>query len=262
LACSNRQQIFAAGREAGLRIASTPKARRIWLRAGGALVPDHRQRQHAGMSLPRVETLAKLAEGLRDDEIHVWQLHYERQHGRAPLRRVLAAYVGAHIDDIVLTDGEYGRPSLEPSLAQSLGFNWSHSGNRALIAIGRDVTPGIDIERRRNRPRAQEIAQRYFTREESDALATLPVERRPAAFLELWTAKEAVLKAVGRGIAFGLDRLNIVGSSDDLALERLDGDDVGQWQLRRLSSEPDWVGALAWRGGPRRICQRLLAIDD
>jgi 4'-phosphopantetheinyl transferase len=214
------------------------------------------------MILSPLVTLAKLAEGLRDDEIHVWRVHYERRHGRALLRRVLAAYLGVHADDIVLTDGEHGRPSLAPTLAQSVGFNWSHSGEHALIAVGRHVTPGIDVERRRDRPRGLEIAQRYFTREESDALGALPEQQRHAAFLELWTAKEAVLKAVGRGIAFGLDRLNIVGTSDDLTLDRLDGEDVGHWQLRRLTLEPDLVGALAWRGGPRHIRYRTLANDD
>lgn len=214
------------------------------------------------MIVTPVGTFAKLAVGLRDDTIHVWQVHYEPTHGRAVLRRVLATYVGVHADDILLTDGEHGRPSLAPSLMPSLGFNWSHSGNHALIAVGKNVVPGIDVERRRDRPRALEIAQRYFTREESDALASLPTEQRHVAFLELWTAKEAVLKAIGRGIAFGLDRLNIVGCADDLALDRLDGDDVTRWQLRRLSLEPDLIGALAWRGEPRHIRCGLLAIDD
>lgn len=213
------------------------------------------------MSLTSVETLAKLADGLGDDEIHVWQLHYQRRHGRAPLRRVLAAYLGVGADDIVLAEGEHGRPALTASLEQSLGFNWSHSGSHAVIAVARHLSPGIDIERRRARPRALEIAQRYFTGEESDALAALPIEQRHAAFLELWTAKEAVLKAVGRGIAFGLDRLNVICASDELALEHLDGDDVGQWQLHRLTPEADLIGALAWRGGPRYIRQRLLVID-
>ena len=214
------------------------------------------------MIVTPVETLAKLAEGLRDDEIHVWHVRYDRQHGRDPLRRVLAAYLGRHADDVVLTDGEHGRPALAPALDSSLGFNWSHSGQHALIAVGEHVTPGVDVERQRERPRALEIAQRYFTREESVALAALPADQRHAAFLELWTAKEAVLKAIGRGIAFGLDRLNIVSESDGLALDRLDDHDVNEWQLRRLRFEPDLLGALAWRGERRDVRCGFLAIDE
>lgn len=213
------------------------------------------------MIVTPLETLPKLAERLRDDEIHVWHLSYEASLGRAPLRRVLAAYLGVPEDAVDLTNNQHGRPELGRSLASPLDFNWSHSGRHALIAIGRHISPGVDVERRRDRPRALEIAQRYFTREESDALAALPIDRRHMAFLDLWTAKEAVLKAIGRGIAFGLDRLNIASNADQLRLSRLDGDDVEKWQLRRLSLRADLVGALAWRGSPREIRTGALAMD-
>lgn len=230
------------------------------LHADGALVPERHQRHHGPMIRTPLQTLAKLAEGLRDDEIHVWQLDYQRQRGRTPLHEVLAAYLGVHADDITLIAGEHGRPSLAPSHDQSLGFNWSHSGDQALIAIGRHIQPGIDLERQRARPRALQIAQRYFTAQESARLEALPLDQRHAAFLNLWTAKEAVLKATGRGLSFGLDRLNILENSGRLVLQRLDGEDVEQWQLQRLASSTELIAALAWRGGPRQIRLGSLAI--
>ena len=209
-----------------------------------------------------VQTLANVAEDLRDDEIHVWHVGYRPHSGRTPLRAVLAAYLGVQPAEVFLTEGEHGRPMFASGHAQTLGFNWSHSGDHALIAVGRHISPGIDIEWQRDRPRALEIARRYFTAEESTGLAALPADQRHAAFLELWTAKEAVLKALGRGIAFGLDRLSISSGSGALELQRLEGDDAGAWQLRRLEPGPGLIAALAWRGGPRRIRQGSLAIDD
>lgn len=207
-------------------------------------------------------TLANVAEGLHDDEIHVWHLAYRAQSGRTPLRRVLAAYLGVRAIDVLLTEGEHGRPMLAPVHEQSLGFNWSHSGEHALIAVGRHISPGIDIERQRARPRALEIARRYFTADESTALSLLPADQRHLAFLELWTAKEAVLKALGRGIAFGLHRLSISSGAGALDLQRLEGHDTAAWQLRRLEPGPALIAALAWRGEPRRIRQGSLAIDE
>jgi len=214
------------------------------------------------MTAAHAPTLANVAEHLRDDEIHVWRLDYRPALGRAPLRAVLAAYLGIAPEQVALTHGKHGRPLLAVGLDPSLGFNWSHSGGHALVAVGRHITPGIDLECLRPRARALEIAKRYFGTDEAAALAALPEAERSAAFLELWTAKEAVLKALGRGLAFGLDRLSIASAADRLQLRRLEGDDVGAWQLQRLDIDRCLVAALAWRGGERRIRLATLASGD
>jgi len=211
------------------------------------------------MVSPHALTLAKLAEHLRDDEIHVWRLDYQVRLGRAPLCSVLAAYLGADPTSIRLIEGEHGRPALAPPHDQTLGFNWSHTGEHALMAVGRHLTPGIDVERLRPRPRALQIAQRFFSKEETAALARLPESAREQAFLRVWTAKEAVVKALGRGIAFGLDRLSVDCSDQQLILRWLDGDDVAAWQLHALPFGPDLTTALAWRGARRRIRLGTLA---
>jgi 4'-phosphopantetheinyl transferase len=206
-------------------------------------------------------TAIEIAQHLLDDEIHVWWLGYRRELGRAPLRALLAAYLGAPPDSLLLIDGEHGRPALAAP-HDSLAFNWSHSGDRALLAIARGVVPGIDLERWRPRPRALEIAQRFFCAEEAMALAMLDAERRTDAFLELWTAKEAVLKALGHGIAFGLDRLRFTVPPAAPGLLWLDEDDASQWQLQRLPADGEFVATLAWRGAPRRIRTWTLAAAD
>jgi 4'-phosphopantetheinyl transferase len=207
------------------------------------------------------QATTEIAQHLLDDEIHVWRLGYRRELGRAPLRALLSDYLGLPPETLVLIDGEYGRPALAAP-HDALAFNWSHSGDRALLAIARGIAPGIDIERRSARPRALEIAQRYFCAEEADALAMLDATQLPTAFMELWTAKEAVLKALGRGIAFGLDRLRFAVSPAAPDLLWLDQDDVSQWQLQRLPDDGDFVATLAWRGAPRRIRIWTLAPID
>ncbi len=214
------------------------------------------------MTATHAPTLANVAEHLRDDEIHVWQLDYQPQHGRQPLRSVLGAYLGITADRVTLTNGEHGKPALTEAHDPSLGFNWSHSGSHALIAVARRIAPGIDLEQMRVRPRALEIARRYFSADETAALAALPVPARDAAFLDLWTAKEAVLKALGRGLAFGLDRLSIASTADRLILRRLEGDDVEAWQVQRLNVDATLVAALAWRGDVRRVRLGMLASGD
>lgn len=201
----------------------------------------------------------KVAEHLRDDEIHVWRMAYDHHQGRTPFRALLATYLGCAVEAVELESGEFGRPRLAGADASGLHFNWSHSGDQALFAIARGIEPGVDLERLRPRPRSLLIAERYFSHEETAVLAALRPERRDAAFLQLWTAKEAVLKATGRGLAFGLHRLGIEHEEDRLALRFLDGELPAEWQLHRLSLDAEHVGSIAWRGDPRAILMRTLA---
>ncbi len=207
-------------------------------------------------------TPAHLATELGEDDIHVWRLAYDHHEGRAPLLAMLGAYLGVPPADVQLETSEHGRPALAGHQQERFSFNWSHSHDQALIAIARGVLPGIDLERLRAHPKAVPIARRYFSPDETAALEALPEGQRDRAFLELWTAKEAVLKALGRGLAFGLHRLSILGPSELPVLLRLDGYEADQWQLHRLILDDAHVGTLAWQGAPRRVRQWTLAGTD
>lgn len=207
-------------------------------------------------------TPGEMAAQLGDDDIHVWRLAYDHHDGRTPLLSMLGAYLGVPAANVQLEASEHGRPELTGSQRHALSFNWSHSHDQALIAIARGVLPGIDLERLRPHPKAVPIARRYFSPDETEALESLPEGQRDRAFLELWTAKEAVLKALGRGLAFGLHRLSILGPSELPVLHRLEGYEAQQWQLHRLILDDSHVGTLAWQGAPRRIRQWTLAGTD
>ncbi|WP_329741953.1 4'-phosphopantetheinyl transferase family protein [Dyella sp. A6] len=202
--------------------------------------------------------MQKVTEPLGDDEIHVWWLGYRRELGRAPLRAILASYLDEPADALVLHDDAHGRPELAPPHA-GLYFNWSHSGDRAVVAVARGIRPGIDLERLRPRRRSLDLAHRFFSTAEALALARLAPALLDPAFLALWTAKEAVLKATGRGLAFGLDRLEFTVLPEPLRLLRLDEDAASAWQVHPLACDSAHVGTLAWRGPPRRIRSMTLA---
>lgn len=211
-----------------------------------------------GMTVAPVLSRSNATESLGDEEVHVWHFAYRRECGRAPLLAVLARYLGGVAGDIQLAVGEHGRPRFDPLPDSQLDFNWSHSGEHAAVALARHVAPGIDLERLRERGNALSLAQRFFHPEEVAMLAACPAAARSAAFLDLWTAKEAVLKATGRGIAFGLHRLRVT-RGNALQLTWLDGDDAAAWQLQRLQLDPGYVAALAWRGDARAVSVRRLA---
>ena len=188
---------------------------------------------------------------LDGDMVHVWRLAYQRRHGRDPLLALLAVYLNMPAENVLLLEGAHGRPEL--ATANGLSFNWSHCEDLAVVAIARDIVPGIDLERLRARPRALDIARRYFAADEIEMLASVSEDARHEVFLRLWTAKEAVLKALGHGIAFGLHRLSFDVARRIPSLRWLDEGNADEWQLRALDIDTAHLCTLAWHGGPRRI---------
>lgn len=204
---------------------------------------------------------------LGTDSIHLWRIPYALPQGRAPLVGLLAAYLGIPESSVALQEGTRGKPELalpkvdphrsrQGATNQTLSFNWSHSGDYALIALSREAALGVDIERLRKNLRALEIARRFFDPAEAATLATLELDARDRAFIGLWCAKEAVLKAVGEGLSFGLARLAFARREEsDWQLERVDPalGRADAWQLAGFDAAPGYRGALAWRGSPREI---------
>lgn len=199
--------------------------------------------------------------------IHLWRIPYAMSQGRAPLVGLLAAYLGVPEPAVLLQEGTRGKPELasptadprgprDPVAGPTLSFNWSHSGDYALVALSRGGALGVDIERLGKSLRALEIARRFFDPAEAEALAALEPDVRNRAFIGLWCAKEAVLKAAGEGLAFGLARLVFTHCNEtDWQLERVDPalGYAGAWQLSGFDAAPGYRGVVAWRGGQREI---------
>jgi len=95
-----------------------------------------------------------------------------------------------------------------------------------------------------------DLARRYFSPGEVAALATLPEAKQQVAFLRLWSCKEALLKSLGRGIAFGLHRVvfRLDGDGEVTGLQEIDGEGAMAWRIRRLSPLANAAAALAWLG--------------
>jgi 4'-phosphopantetheinyl transferase len=173
--------------------------------------------------------------------------------GDALLRQLLRPALGAAASDAVLLRGPHGRPELAPP-HEALRFSLSHCGPWLLFAVAIGVQPGVDIEALAPRPNALRLAERYFDPIEAAELRALPGAQREWRFYHAWTAREAVLKAIGRGLAFGLQRLRIgVDAAGAPSLLALQGDDPLAWQLHSVAAPDGFVAALAWRGGPRRL---------
>ena len=115
------------------------------------------------------------------------------------LRMVLGLYLSADPQSLEFRTGPMGKPSLVQTFTD-LRFNLSHSGELALIAISRGREVGVDVERVQGDIEFDPIVEHYFEPTEAWDIRTAPAQERAGRFFDLWTRKEACVKAEGSGL--------------------------------------------------------------
>ncbi len=176
---------------------------------------------------------------------------------RVGLRTILGRYLGTSAAGVPLGFEPAGKPRLAPTAdgEPSLQFNLSHSGELALVAVAEKCDVGVDVERLRPVRRLAEIATRFFSRQERDAILAADPAVQVEAFLRCWTGKEAVLKAIGLGLGHPLDAFDawpVDPRGQWIELPPRSSDGVVRCWLVPLTPEGEYVGAVACVGGCRR----------
>ena len=109
--------------------------------------------------------------------------------GYVLLQKALQKDFGIELDQLTFLPS--GKPVIKD---QNIFFNISHSGNLVGVAISRSGTIGLDIEKFRKFEKI-ESSFAFFSKVEQQAIldAELPDEK----LIELWSKKEAFVKAIG-----------------------------------------------------------------
>jgi 4'-phosphopantetheinyl transferase len=171
---------------------------------------------------------------------------------RGALRILLGRYLNEDPTALRFTATTNGKPGVvHPSMLQ---FNVSHSGTAGLIAIaGTDV--GVDIEKIAPRQDLEALAKRVFTTSEREAIAG-----DQSAFYRHWVAKEAFVKATGRGIASVRSFEVLLDAPGGARLVHVGGDveEAARWTLTEIEAPRGYAAALVARGqatvvGPNRF---------
>jgi 4'-phosphopantetheinyl transferase len=168
---------------------------------------------------------------------------------RAGTRRLAARALGVDPRALVIVEEEHGKPALRH---REIEFNASHSGDLVALAFAADTPVGIDVERRRHINDAPALARRFFAAGELKIVAN--ATDADDAFLTIWTAKEAILKASGKGIGAGDLRGFAVPFGNREMRPVIDG-----WSVAAL--ETPLIGyhaAIAARSGAQRIDARKI----
>jgi 4'-phosphopantetheinyl transferase len=193
-------------------------------------------------------SIDRFREFLSEDEIERagrfrFDLHRNRfVRCRGSLRVILSKYLRCAPGKIHFGYGPNGKPSVD-----GLQFNVAHSGDVAVIAVSHNSQLGVDIEAVRWLEDFDELVARFFCPRESQLFARLPNALKPTAFFNLWTRKEALLKATGEGIAYSLNRVDVTFLPDEppcvLSMPREDS--CRDWNLKEILPAPGFIGAVA-----------------
>lgn len=157
------------------------------------------------------------------------------------LRNLLADYLHAKPEDLSFKTNKFGKPKIN-----NINFNISHSRDLALFAISNNYDVGVDIEFI-NKDIDLDIAERFFSAHEAQALLKLPITQQPKAFFNCWTRKEAFIKAIGTGLSFPLHKfdVDISYNKDSLLLNIRDAKyKPSDWKIFNLNVAKDYAAAL------------------
>jgi 4'-phosphopantetheinyl transferase len=126
------------------------------------------------------------------------------------LRDILSRYLNRDGAKVEFTTLEYGKPGIVGADHKQggLAFNLSHTRGQLIAALAIDTQIGVDIEYHNPSTDWKGISESYFTKVENEWLMDLPEEEGFKAFYDIWTMKEAVMKADGRGLNLPIEEIS------------------------------------------------------
>ena len=192
----------------------------------------------------------RLQQLLSDDErARAERFYFEKDRlrftlARGGLRMILSRYLNLSPAALQFAYGPVQKPTLAYPV-EPLCFNLSHSQDLALYAVAWNHEVGIDIEQLRNDCDYEGIAGRFFSTQEQQELAQLSPDLQIQGFFNGWTRKEAILKAIGKGLTVPLEQLE-VSLIGDACLRRIDWQptELTRWRLYNLQVEAGYAAAV------------------
>jgi 4'-phosphopantetheinyl transferase len=165
-------------------------------------------------------------------------------YSRGGLRYLLASYLQQPPSAIQLQYGSRGRPSLAGPSAP-LHFNVAHSGDWVIWAFSHCPLIGVDVEVFQPRRRLRSLIQKCLTAAEQADLESEPTAQLER-FLALWTVKEAHLKAIGLGLNYPLQKVQVALQPQPTIIwpAEVPGSHATAWQVDVWHPDPTAIAAV------------------
>ncbi|HYW43674.1 MAG TPA: 4'-phosphopantetheinyl transferase superfamily protein [Bryobacteraceae bacterium] len=171
---------------------------------------------------------------------------------RAMVRNVLSLYADSvSPEEWRFSRNEYGKPWVSGPITRPVRFNVAHTRGMIVLGVTGSHEIGVDVESQGRGHASLEIADRFFSPAEAQSLRSLPIDHQASRFCDLWTLKEAYIKARGMGLSLPLDGFGFEFlSGDGLAISfgEAISDDPRQWRFRLLRASEEHKVAVGIKG--------------
>lgn len=157
---------------------------------------------------------------------------------RTLLKFILASYAKIDVQKIYISQGVNKKPYLESY--PDLHFNVSHSEDYAIIGIS-NQTIGVDVEMINTNYDFKDLISTVFNENEIN-LIEHSVDKNQT-FYNLWTRKEAFVKALGKGIDDDFFKIPCI---EDFYVDLPLGDAKSCWHINSFEIAENYVGALTY----------------
>jgi 4'-phosphopantetheinyl transferase len=166
---------------------------------------------------------------------------------RGVLRWLIGGCLSCNPESLRFSVTPFGQPILLGRHSERLAFSVSQSDGIALLAFGWDCRIGVDVERRVDGLDMPGIGRGIFSPAEQKVLDAARPDSTES-LLNIWTRKEALLKALGTGLSG--EPATYTTEDDALLGERHwrashKGTPLSGWTFLDLPLGPQFQGALA-----------------
>ena len=210
----------------------------------------------ASLNPPQQTLSGRIALLSADENARAERFYFERDRlryiaGRSYLRILLGAYLECDPAQIEFNYSPLGKPALKTTFdGRVLQFNLSNSNNRVLYVFSWERQVGIDLERVHPMPDEDDFARQFFCASENALLRSFSGDAKRKKFFELWTCKEALLKAMGDGLTKPIDEVEVALQDGRARLVSIAGDPrpAADWQIVLFQPAAAYQAALAVEG--------------
>ena len=120
---------------------------------------------------------------------------------RAALRAILCDQLACGNQELTFETSEHGKPwARVGGVDAPISFSVSHSGRHGLIAVAPGGRLGVDVEELGQRRNLDLLMDGVLGEDERREIAAKAGNDQVRSFFRLWTMKEALLKAHGKGL--------------------------------------------------------------